>query len=367
MKQIGYLSVFIFMLFVFACGLYAQSEITDDMIADDTATDDDITDDLEADDTEEEAPLEDEAVEETMDDDTEDKDPELLQTQTMPQTHETLFLNFSEAWMLAPMRTGHKNGIYSIAGFGRMESARIQDAEGIQAGFNFLMAGFGGGEDNDPDYDGTLSLLELEGRYGIIDDFEAGLRLLIGGWEGTLEVPGLPLNSETGTTLGDIFVHAKYRFMGDGAVVDLDTPLAFDVAGLLTLKLPTGSQEDVMGSGGFDISLNVLASIFLMENAAINVMIGFTSAGDGDEVQPQEEHTWGFLFNFGIGGVYKINEMISVVLQTEFYDPVMDLTLGVKAFFEVAGIKMFPELGFTYGLYTQAADYTILLSLTMFI
>ena len=287
------------------------------------------------------------------------------QTQTMPQTLENMLVDIDEAWMLAPMRTGHKNGIYSLAGYGRMETARALDPETVQAGLNIFMATFGGEDDNDPNFDGSLTLMELEGRYGIMDDLEAGLRVLFGGWEGTLEVYNLPLNSETGTTLGDIFLHAKYRFMGEGAAVEMNTSLQFDVAALLTLKLPVGSQDDVMSTGGFDISLNLLSSIYPIENLAINFMIGFTSASDGDTVQPQENRTWGMLMNFGIGGAYKVNDMISLILQTEFYDPTMDLTFGARAFFEAAGVKMYPELGFTYGLYTQAADFTVLVSITV--
>ncbi|MCD4656510.1 MAG: DUF3187 family protein [Planctomycetes bacterium] len=341
--QFVYLGIIILLTLFCAQSALAQTELGDDVIDEETKDDaDKMIDEADK-----------ELVEETP-------------IQTAPSESE--ILSFDEMWMLAPMRTGHKNGIYSLAGYGRMEAARTLDIGGIQAGLNYILAGFGGAIDDDPNFDGTLSMFELEGRYGIIENLEAGLRLMFGGWDGTLEVYNLPLNTEAATAIGDVFLHGKYRFLGEGAIVELNNmPFDFDVAGLLTLKFPTGSQNDALSTGAFDFSLNVLGSAYPIEKLGVNVMLGITYASDGDKVQPEENRTWGMLMNFGIGGAYQVHEMVSALLQIEFYDPAMDITVGAKGFFEVEGLKVVPELGLTFGLYKQAADITLLFSVTVFL
>ena len=249
-----------------------------------------------------------------------------------------------------------------------MESTQTLKVGGIQAGFNYILSAFGGKEDDDPNYDGTLSMFELEGRYGIIDNLEAGLRLMIGGLDGTFEIYNLPLNTQAGTAFGDMFLHGKYRFLGKDAIVELTgMSFDFDVAGLLTIKIPTGSQDDALSTGAFDVALNILATAYPVEKLGVNVMLGLTYTLDGDKVQPNENRTWGALMNFGVGATYQVHEIVAVLLQTEFYDPAMDLTVGAKAFFEVDGLKVVPELGLTFGLYSQAADFTVLFSVTVFL
>ncbi len=349
--KLVYLLIFIILTFFGTQSVLAQSGLGDNIIDEET---DDSMDDL----------VKDDNADKMVDD--ADKELQTQKTQTEPITTEKTI--FDEAWMLGPMRTGHKNGIYSLAGYGRMESTQTLKVGGIQAGFNYILSAFGGKEDDDPNYDGTLSMFELEGRYGIIENLEAGLRLMIGGLDGTFEVYNLPLNTQAGTAFGDMFLHGKYRFLGDGAVVELTgMSFDFDVAGLLTIKIPTGSQDDALSTGAFDVALNVLATAYPVEKLGVNVMLGFTYTLDGDKVQPNENRTWGALMNFGVGATYQVHEIVAVLLQTEFYDPAMDLTVGVKAFFEVEGLKVVPELGLTFGLYSQAADFTVLFSVTVFL
>ena len=200
-----------------------------------------------------------------------------------------------------------------------------------------------------------LNVFEIGARYGIIEGLEAGFRIQFSGWDGTIVVPGLPLNSEGGTNIGDMFLEVKYQFL----IAEENLPL--DSAALLSIKIPSGSVDDALGTGALDISLNCIGTFYAMPELGIFGMLGFTYAMDGDTALNPDDftRTWGFLFQWGLGATFQAIDMMSIVWQLEFYDPAMDTSLGFKFHFDVGGIHIMPELAFTLGLYKQAADYTI--------
>ncbi len=293
-------------------------------------------------------------IEPPVDDDVDDDEPGPIETR--PSDWDA---DFRRNLLAGPLSFAHMNGLYALSGYGAMEWTAATPAKHFYTTLSLKIATFN--EYNEqPDFDATLAFLEIMGRFGIVDNFEAGLKIRLGGWKGTILVPGLPSDSEGTFGLGDIFLSMKYAAIQKGE-------LPMELSALLTFKLPVGSQEDALGTGGFDTALNILSSFYFTEGdkLALHLMLGFTYALDGDQIDTSA-FLWGFLVNFGMGASYVVmesNDMSMALLwQLEFYDPNLSTTLGGRADIKMGSLHLMPELGFTLGLHELSADMEIYFS-----
>ncbi|MCD4657621.1 MAG: choice-of-anchor D domain-containing protein [Planctomycetes bacterium] len=267
--------------------------------------------------------------------------------------------DFRRNVLAGPLSFAHMNGLYALAGYGAMEWTGTTPAKHFYTTLSLKFATFSE-YDEEPDFDATLAFLEIMGRFGIIENLEAGLKIRLGGWSGTILVPGLPPDSEGTFGLGDIFLSMKYAAIKKGE-------LPLELSGLLTFKLPVGSQDDALGTGGFDTAFNILSSFYFMEDKlAVHMMFGFTYALDGEDIDTTA-FLWGFLFNWGMGASYVVTESqdmsIALLWQLEFYDPNLSTTIGGRADLNLGGMHLMPELGLTLGLHELSADMEIFFSI----
>ena len=265
-------------------------------------------------------------------------------------------------YLVGPLSFMHLNGLHSLAGYSRMECTATVPETCFYAGTGFSLAShseYGG----DPNFDATIGLVEFNFKYGIIDSFEAGLRFRTGGWNGTIVAPGLSIDFKGGLSIGDMFLDLKYNFLKESS----ELPYAF--SSMLSAKFPTGSQDNVLSSGGIDFSLVALNSVFLLDHKlGLHLMLGFTYAMEASQLDTSNL-LWDLLLNFG-GGVSFAFVMeskfkASVTAQVEFYDPNLDATLGFRGDIVLGNITLMPAIGFTYGIHEMSADYTIQISLAL--
>jgi len=304
---------------------------------------------------------EEEEVVEPGDDDDDEGPIETQPIETQP-IRKTWDEDFKKSNLQGPLSMQNMNALYALAGYGSMEWATATPEGHFYASLSLRMATFSE-YDGEEDFDASLTFIDIMARYGIIENLEAGLKLRLGGWTGTILVPGLPPDSEGSFGLGDAFLSAKYT------AIQRDTlSMPMEMAALLQIKLPLGSQDDALGTGALGIAMNLHNSFYFTEEEklAVHVMLGFAYAMDGDKIETDEFDSWGFLFNGGLGASYIVMEnrdmSIAVMWQIEYYSPNIETSLGGRANLNMGGLNIMPELGFTYGLHDLAADMSFYLS-----
>jgi hypothetical protein len=165
---------------------------------------------------------------------------------------------------------------------------------------------------------------------------------------------------------GDVALNYRYQLAGSGATKFACTPR-------LSLLLPTGDEEDGLGSGGVGVQAAIAASTVLSDSLVSHSNVGVTHTPSARNTARQEAATTGY--NLGQSLIWvvrrEINLMLEVVWsrseavagrgrtrwQTEAF-----VSPGLRVAFDVAGgLQIVPGLAFPIGIASSSGERGVLL------
>lgn len=127
--------------------------------------------------------------------------------------------------------------------------------------------------------------LDLTAAYGILDDLDVDIALPISHQffdvRGSLQTPVGPTAARTSrdvTGVGDLVLATKYRFY-NGEI--------FALAARLALSLPTGAEDDFLGSGTVLVNPSLIAAARLPWQILARASAGFRLSADTDKREHQ--------------------------------------------------------------------------------
>jgi hypothetical protein len=203
---------------------------------------------------------------------------------------------------------------FAFAGFERSLHNKLDvnspSAQGIEIG---IVGDYSQWEDAD------AFVIDLYGKYGIMDAWEVGL-----------DVPLISVSPDVGddeSGIGDVNVWTKYQFIDESKD-------GFGLAAGLNVKLATGSDDKGIGTGHVDWMPFIMASMKPADQFVLGAKIGFNFVGEPDGANLDDE------FHYTIWGGYAIDERLGIVAEL----------IGNTARVDGADDPLELDAGVTYGL-----------------
>jgi hypothetical protein len=167
--------------------------------------------------------------------------------------------------------------------------ADLQKLDG--ADLDQLRIGLGDGLVARVSADITQDAFLFQATYGVIDDLDVDITvpLLYQSFvfRGSLESPIGTTTARTSRDvfgIGDILIGAKYRFYNTAP---------FALAARLELSLPSGNQDDFLGTGTVQVNPSIIASVDLPFRITPHANVGFRFSGDTNKIEHQFFYTVG--------------------------------------------------------------------------
>ncbi len=268
----------------------------------------------------------------------------------------TIFLSCSlslsvKAQELVPLTTSNQNPLVAIYGLPATAPGTILSSGQAELELRVDLASSCSTSDNSDEsilLDGETTRYTLALRYGIRGDFEIGMEIpYVGHSEGFLDnfiynwhdFFGLP-QGERDTLEEDQLTYAyqrndssislddeesgfgDLRFTGAWHLVGKHKGDTHHLALRSSLKLPTGDDEKLLGSGSTDLALWLSSSHFYQqESVGLFASAGMIFLTDGDLLAEQQRNIVGF---GSLGAAWQIFDAVALKLQfdghTGFYD-----------------------------------------------
>ena len=169
--------------------------------------------------------------------------------------------------------------------------------------------------------------------------------------------PGIvgPLIDSTKTGLGDIQLSVSFSLVTNpNGGLSLRT----------SLKLPTGDEENLLGSGAADFSLGLYHTknqLFSKENLAASAFAGILMLGDGEILSQLQKDSVGFA---GVSTTWQINDRFAIngqlYGQSAYFDSALDeiggnsIQFGVGAIYRPANSRLAYSFGIVEDLFSDA-------------
>ena len=115
----------------------------------------------------------------------------------------------------------------------------------------------------------------------------------------------------SGTGIGDVFLHYRYQLVGDG-----NAKVAF--APRLSLILPTGDVASGRGAGGVGVQTNLPISVVLSKNLVSHWNAGATLVPHAQDPFGDRASATGY--NLGQSFIWLANSRFNVMLETVFFN-----------------------------------------------
>ena len=156
----------------------------------------------------------------------------------------------------------------------------------------------------------------------------------------SVTVPVLHLDTTTG--IGDVALNYRYQLVG--------TETRVSVSPRLSLLLPTGKEDDGLGSGAVGVQVNIPVSITVSEQLVTHWNAGATITPSAVGAGGAKATTTGF--NLGASAIWlampTVNLMLEAVYARDQFVVAPDSAASVEEFFVVPGVR--GALNFSNGL-----------------
>jgi len=299
-----------------------------------------------------------------------------------------LYQNGPELILTSPLRTGGNNLFHSLILIPTLESAELMEiGKGyIHAGFDYAVGNFR--KDNGTwllDYDANLTESFVDINYGISNKTELMLSLTDGilaqDKRDLLLLKGnLGYFSGTRSTgLSDLVMGLKFHLMGSPCTrtvqgsSDETEGMPYTSSLGIWLKYPLAKKENILSSGGTDLSIAYIETDKIMENIFVHTQVGFTLTGDENVFEESIGISNPIFYGTGISWLVSKDTALIGQIQGN-----LNAFKGIKVLnknpLSVQGgvrytldNRFFTEGSIGFGLNDASADFTMMFSLgTMF-
>ena len=280
--------------------------------------------------------------------------------------------------LTAPLRTGTNNLLHSLILIPPLESAELMEiGKGyIHAGLDYAVGNFK--KENGPwflDYDANLTELFVDVRYGVskTTEFKAGLTsgvlaedkrelVLLNG-----NLAYFSGNRDIG--LSDLYMGLKFRLMGSPNAFGEAEGLPYTGSLSLQLKYPLAEKEDVLSSGGTDLSIAYVETDKITENTFVHTQIGVILTGEATVFDESLSISNPIFYGAGISSLVTKDTALIGQIQGNLnaFREIKVLNknpLSVQGGFRYTpDSRFFTEGSIGFGLNSASSDFTMMFSL----
>jgi hypothetical protein len=161
------------------------------------------------------------------------------------------------------------------------------------------------------------------------------------------------------TGIGDVAVHYRYQLVGNGR-----TRMA--VAPRISAFLPTGDEDEGLGTGRVGVQGNLPVSIVLAPTLVAHTNVGLTWLAPGDDLGHET------IVNLGQSAVWLAHPRFNVLLEAAFSGQPGDggtesffLSPGVRGAFDVAGAQVVAGIAIPIGVGNSDGERGLFLYLSI--
>ncbi len=294
---------------------------------------------------------------------------------------ETISESDVSACLKSPLRMGNNNLLHSLILIPSLESAeRLNEgAKVLQTGVEYTRFAFKEEKDNWlMDYNATLKKGFIDYRIGLSKSTEFRLGLTAGilaeGKRNLLLLDGNTgyLSGDRGMGLSDLVLGIKHKLWES---LGADEEIPYTSALSIQFKKPFGNEEDLLSSGGNDVSIAYLETDKIDDATFAHFQAGYTFTGKATAFSQDLRDIANPLF-YGAGISWLVSENTALIGQVQGHG---------NAFREVKALSRNPiavqcgfryklpkgqdeqryiiDMGFGWGLNEDSADFTMMFSL----